>query len=129
MSRSDFIWVNFDHNFTAAAPTVTKTFLVHGYPFDTGYLLIQARDVEHGSHQISINNKQLPAFDIPPDSNNQWQTWMDRIPPDYLHTGQNIITINRTSRDDFLIANVAIHWRERTTVAVLTEPLVLTPTG
>lgn len=116
MARSDFRWVNFDEQFNAGNTEATRTFNVEGPPRDgrgdTGYLLIQAHDVENGNHQILLNGNHLPSFDIPEHGNQQWFTWMDRIPPGFLNQGQNRLTIRRSGNDDFFVANVVVHWRE-----------------
>lgn len=123
MPRSDFAWVNFDHTFTATEPQATKSFTVEGSPLAAsgpgspghaqavGYLLIQAFDVESPNHQVQINGKDLPSFDLPPE-NAAWQTWMDRIPPGFLQQGDNRLTIRRSGDNIFHVANVAVHWRE-----------------
>ena len=121
MARSDFTWVNFDEAFGGSTTEATRTFNIEGTPISTGYLLIQHFDVEVSGHQILINNRNLPSFDIPQhkDANNQWFVWMDRIPPGFMHQGENSITIRRRNCDTrpetcegFRVANVAIHWRE-----------------
>lgn len=123
MARSDFVWVNFDELFTDNNTAATREFTVQGNPISAGggngvkaegYLLIQARDVEANNHRILINNQELPSFDIPSDANDQWFTWMDRIPEGFLKVGQNRITIRRVANNDnFRVANVAVHWREQ----------------
>jgi len=132
MPRSDFAWVNFDHNFTAATPTATRTFQVDSPPVlaspddanrngqAVGYVLVQALDVENSGgapesqHRIQINAVDLPAFDLPVESG-AWQTWMDRIPPEVLNAGNNGLTIvhGGGDGDGFRVANVAVHWREQ----------------
>ena len=114
MARSDFMWVNFDEEFNTDTPAATRTFNVEGSPISTGFLLIQYFDVENSDHRILINDRDLPSFDIPAhkNANEQWFTWMDRIPPGFLRQGENRITIRRTSTERIGIANVAIHWRE-----------------
>jgi hypothetical protein len=120
--RSDFAWINFDEQFNSTNREATRAFAVEGEPVGTGYLLIQVRDVELSRHRILINGRDLPSFDIPADPENQvWRVWMDRIPPDFLRTGQNRLTIRRQADDPdvqgdteaFFVANVAVHWRER----------------
>lgn len=114
MLRSDFVWVNFDEQFNADNTVAHRTFFVNGNPLDTGYLLIQGFDIERGNHRIQINGVDLPSFDLPVQGgNNLWTTWMDRIPTGFLHAGNNRISIIRNGAEDFTIANVAIHWRER----------------
>ena len=114
MARSDFAWVNFDEEFNTDRPEATRTFNVEGNPTSIGFLLIQYFDVENKDYQILINDQDMPSFDIPAhkDKNEQWFTWMDRIPPGFLHQGENRITIRRTNTRRISIANVAIHWRE-----------------
>lgn len=119
MARSDFAWVNFDVNFNTPNESATRTFEVEGLPSGTGYLLIQAQDLDvpqGGSvtrHQIEINGQDLPSFDLPvQEGNNRWTTWMDRIPGGFLRRGVNRITIRRVGNDQFFIANVAVNWRE-----------------
>lgn len=115
MEHSDFKLINFDEQFNSNNTSATRTFTVDGNPIDTGYLLIQCFDVENNNHQILINNRDLPSFDIPTHNNNQWFTWMDRIPSGFLQQGQNRITIRRSStnpNDGFFVANVVINWRE-----------------
>ena len=46
MANSDFAWVNFDSDFTAANPVETRNFTVEGDPIGTGYLLVQARSLD-----------------------------------------------------------------------------------
>ncbi len=122
MARSDFAWVNFDQQFNSSTTQATRSFTVEGNPIGTGYLLIQAFDVERGNHQILINGQALPSFDIPTHGNRQWFTWMDRIPAKYLEPGTNRLTIQRMGAEDFFVANVAVHWRE-------TETSGLVPVG
>ena len=123
MLRSDFVWVNFDEQFVTTNPEASRTFQIDGKPVGTGYLLIQAFDVNGTGHRILINGHDLPSFDIPPqEGNGRWTTWMDRIPPTYLCQGRNTITIRAASGteppgplyvpDPFFVANVVIHWRE-----------------
>jgi hypothetical protein len=122
MTRSDFVWIVFDELLETTNPSVTREFEVEGRPVDTGYLLIQVRDVEVGTHRIFINDEPLPSFDIPPqEGEGRWTTWMDRIPEGFLQQGRNTITIRAASATDgllivadpFRVANVAVHWRER----------------
>lgn len=114
MARSDFTWVNFDEEFNTNTKEATRTFNIEGNPISTGYLLIQYFDVGLNGHRILINDRDLPSFDIPAhkDADLQWFTWMDRIPPGFMHQGENSITIRRIGSERFNIANVAIHWRE-----------------
>ncbi|WP_171236967.1 serine hydrolase domain-containing protein [Ruegeria sp. HKCCA6837] len=128
MSRlcTNFAWINFDEKFNGTNREATRTFAIEGEPVGTGYLLIQVRDVELSGHRLLINGKDLPSFDIPADPENQvWRIWMDRVPPNFLRSGQNRLTIRRqfddptTVRDAeaFFVANVAVHWREGTEIA------------
>jgi hypothetical protein len=114
MARSDFVVVSFNQTFNASNVIASETFTVEGTPTGPAYLLIQARDVEQGNHQIRINGVDLPDLDIPSHSNNsqEWFTWMDVIPAGRLESGQNTITIRRVANEDFRVNNVAIHWRE-----------------
>ncbi len=114
MARSDFTWVNFDNELNTGTPVATRTFNVEGNPTSIGFLLIQYFEAENNDHQILINDRDLPSFDIPANknANEQWFTWIDRIPPGFLHQGENRITIRRTSTEKIGIANVAIHWRK-----------------
>ena len=114
MARSDFTWVNFDDELNTGTPVATRTFNVEGNPTSIGFLLIHYFEAENNDHQILINDRDLPNFDIPANknANEQWFTWMDRIPPGFLHQGENRITIRRTSTEKIGIANVAIHWRK-----------------
>jgi hypothetical protein len=112
MARSDFVLVSFNQQFNENNTVATETFMVEGNPTGSGYLLIQARDVEQGSHRISINGEALPSFDIPTAGNNQWVTWMDRIPAGHLEPGENRITIRRVGAEDFRVNDVAVHWKE-----------------
>ncbi|MBW4656478.1 MAG: hypothetical protein KME20_26045 [Kaiparowitsia implicata GSE-PSE-MK54-09C] len=116
MARSDFAWVNFDFQFNAQNPSATRTFNLEGNPLGSGngYLLIQAFDVQGGNHRILINGRDLPSFDIPRQAgSNLWTTWMDRVPQNFLNSGENRITIRRVDPDDFTVANVLIQWREQ----------------
>jgi hypothetical protein len=112
--RAMFAWVNFDTQFLPSGPhSQARTFHVPGEPRYTGYLLIQAQDVESGSHAIAINGQDLPSFDLVPDATSgHWKVWMDRVPPGYLTQGTNRIEIRLVGNDSFTIANVAVHWRE-----------------
>lgn len=114
---SDYAWVNFDVKFTDSNPSASRTFNINDgiEPEFTGYMLIQAKDVEFGAHSIVVNDIPLPGFDIPTQAgNDHWTTYMDRVPPNVLRAGANRITINRnTSNDDFNVANIVVHWRQR----------------
>lgn len=113
MAQADFKWVNFDTNFNSSTTNASRTFTVDSTPAnDTGYLLVQAFDVERGNHRLRLNDKDLPSFDIPKHGDKQWFTWMDRIPPGFLKKGTNKLEILRMGQEDFTVANVAVHWRE-----------------
>ena len=120
MTRSDFVWVNFDESFNPLNNFASRRFWIDGSPTGAGYLLIQARDVDlpqassESFHRIQINGMELPAFDIPfQEGNQRWTTWMDNIPSGFLRYGLNWISIRRVSDvDSFDIASVAINWRE-----------------
>jgi len=113
MPRADFQFVRFNERFSDDNPRVTRTFTVEGTPLGSGYLLIQAHDVESDKHSISINGQALPRFDIPEGSGGKWQLWMDLIPAGFLTSGENRIMIARVKRNDnFFIASIAVHWRE-----------------
>ena len=93
--------------------TPVMYFHIEGVPTDDAYLLMQAFDVHSGGHRVLINGQDLSGFDIPPEPNG-WQTWMDAIDRSLLHQGINTLQIKRASGgDNFVIANVAVHWRER----------------
>ena len=110
MARADFNWLPFTHDFTENDPTLTVQFPIEGTPIDDGYLLIAAHNVTFQTHQISINNQELPGFDMPLHSG--WQTWMDHIPAGVLQSGINSITIVRMGNDDFTTKDIVVHWRE-----------------
>lgn len=104
--------------------TDTVEFTITGEPEGDGYLLIQTYDVGVYSHEIVINDRPLPAHDIPPHpAANKWQTSMDYIPARRLRNGVNKIKIVRGDNesttgkdkgdDNFYIQGVAIHWREK----------------
>jgi len=110
MARGDFNWIPFTHEFTENDPTLTVQFPIEGTPIDDAYLLITAHNVTFQTHQISINNQELPGDDVVLHSG--WQTWMDHIPSGVLHSGTNSITVTRIGNDDFLTKEVVVHWRE-----------------
>jgi hypothetical protein len=128
MALSAFEWVNFDFQSNSSrqqesrvfgiegnpssSQQETRFFTVEGTPRGDGYLLIQALNFEQGNHQILINDEALPSFDISTGGNNQWVTWMERIPERHLEQGENRITIRRVNGGNFRVANVAIRWRE-----------------
>ena len=104
MNNSDFVWLNFDKEFTAPNQEATRTFVIDGEPTlasqrgspisAEGYILIQAEDVGNSStdegdaitHRILINGKHLPSFDMV--DREGWNLWMDRIPKDFLKKGR-----------------------------------------
>jgi hypothetical protein len=110
MARGDFNWIPFTHEFTENDPTLTVEFPIEGTPIDDAYLLITAHNVTFQTHQISINNQQLPGDDLVLQSG--WQTWMDHIPSGVLQSGTNSITVTRMGNDDFLTKEIVVHWRE-----------------
>jgi len=113
MARSDFNYIPVNHFFTVNSPSITLQFPIEGNqnPIDDAYLLITAHNVSIQSHEIRINNSNLSGWDIP-IHNPGWQTWMDRIQPGVLHSGTNMITITRTSNDDFTVKDIVVNWRE-----------------
>lgn len=129
MLNSDFVWLNFDTEFTRPNQEATRTFRIDDEPTaasqsgssisSEGYLLIQAEDVGNSStdegdeitHRILINGKHLPSFDMV--DREGWNLWMDRIPKNFLKKGQNKLTIRRRAVDRFRVANVVVQWRER----------------
>lgn len=114
----DFSWIHFGVDFNINNTIATRSFTIEGNPLSegNGYLLIQALDIELDTHEILINDQNLPSFDLPGQLafNQLWMTWMDRVPQSFLRQGRNSITIRRTSADDFRIENVVVHWREQT---------------
>lgn len=117
MARADFQFVSINQEFSSQNPAVTKTFTVESQlgnlpipPIADAYLLITTRNVTLTGHQLSINNQQLPGFDLRPHEG--WATSMDHIPPGFLKAGQNSITIERIGNDDFSVGFVVVHWRE-----------------
>lgn len=129
MLNSDFVWLNFDTEFTRPNQEASRTFTIDDEPTAAsqsgssisaeGYLLIQAEDVGNSStdegdaitHRILINGKHLPSFDMV--DREGWNLWMDRIPKNFLKRGQNKLTIRRRAVDRFRVANVVVQWRER----------------
>jgi hypothetical protein len=88
-------------------------FPIEGTPIqDDAYLIIRAENVSQATHRITINNTELPNFDLPVHSG--WQSWVDHIPPGALQSGNNRIHIERVGNDDFDVAAVVVHWREAT---------------
>jgi hypothetical protein len=116
MAGSDFTWISFNHTFNGDGPSLTKTFSIEavGKPIDNAYLLIQVRSVSVITHSIEINGQELPSFDLvpAPSSSQAWLLWMDRIPPNFLKSGQNDIRITRKGNDNFEIGGVVVNWRE-----------------
>lgn len=134
MFNSDFVWLNFDKEFSRPNEEATRTFYIDEEPAaahprgqditSEGYILIQAEDVGDGidageetTHRILINGQHLPSFDMV--SEEGWNLWMDRIPKDFLKKGENRLTIRRRARDCFRVANVVVQWRERRGTASL----------
>ena len=119
MARSDYTLVPINQTLTENNPTVTRSFNIEGTPININnrldaYLLIQVRSVGDNRHRISINNRQLPGFDLPsaPGRSEAFLLWMDHIPANFLRSGRNTITITRTVNDNFEVRNVVVHWRE-----------------
>ena len=120
MTKSDFVWVNFNESFNPGNSFAFRNFFIDGTPISAGYLLIQVRDVDipqsssESPHQIRINGIHLPDFDIAfQEGNQRWTTWMDEIPRGFLQQGENSISITRGIGSDlFEVASVAINWRE-----------------
>ncbi len=117
MARSDYKLIQVQQNFTQSNPTFTTNFDIEGNPinnFVDAYLLVQVRGVADSRHRISINNRSLPDFDLPPAPGNSqsWLLWMDHIPTDFLRSGNNSITITRGANDNFEVNNVVVNWRE-----------------
>lgn len=133
MTNSDFAWLNFDEAFNAANPTATRGFRIDGVPVSAtqensditseGYILIQAEDVgrdntakddgDRAEHRILVNGRNLPAFDM--IAHEGWNLWIDRIPEGFLQQGDNRLTVARAPGDNFRIANIVVHWREKAT--------------
>lgn len=89
-----------------------KNFTIPGVPAGDGYLFIQAADVQKKGHKILINGTDLPGTDIDKTGGGKWRDVMDVIPSGVLHKGNNTIKIQGASGgDNFLIANVVVHWR------------------
>ena len=110
MARSDFNYIPFNHEFTENSPSLVVEFPIEGTPIDDAYLIITAHNVTFQTHQIFINNQELPGFDMP--LNNGWQTWMDHIPAGFLQSGTNSISVVRAGNDDFTTKDIVVHWRE-----------------
>ena len=101
-------WATFHGN-----QTPVKNFYIGQKPSADAYVLIQAYDVESSNHEIVINGVSLGGFDIPTTDEYRWQTWMDVIESGILKQGNNTIQIKRAGGgDNFVIAHVAIPWRE-----------------
>lgn len=146
MFNSDFVWLNFDQEFTQPNQEATRSFQIDDTPETAstaqsnisaeGFLLIQARDVGNSStdegdpitHRILINGRHLPSFDLV--DNEGWNLWMDRIPEGFLRRGTNRLTIRRRAVDRFRVANVVVQWRESTqSVGVLPDPVFVPAEG
>lgn len=94
--------------------TTVRNFVIDGRPVDNGYLIIQTYDVDSRRHEILINGQPLRGFDLPDKPTaKKWQTWMDIIETGFLRQGNNTIQIRSGShRDNFIIDNVVINWKE-----------------
>jgi hypothetical protein len=88
-----------------------------------GYIQMQVYGVQTGNARIKINGKNLPFFDIIPGvtepfENKYWRSWWDKIPENFLKSGQpNILEIESATlpsgeRDDIVIRDIVIHYRE-----------------
>ena len=95
--------------------TSERVFHIEGRPTGTGYITLQVYDVEQNDHQIKINGRFLPGYDIRPSGTKTWATWTDVIEHDVLRQGRNTIQIvrNRSDHDNFIIDNVIVHWKEQ----------------
>ena len=129
MFNSDFVWLNFDKEFTRPNEEATRSFYIDEEPTaahprgqgitSEGYILIQAEDVGVGAsepgdeltHRVLINGQHLPSFDMVAEDG--WNLWMDRVPENFLKKGENTLTIRRRAVDRFRVANVVVQWRER----------------
>ena len=103
----DVPWASFVGNQTSV-----RNFYVDGEPREA-YLIAQLYDVHASSHKILINGVDLSGFDLPREPGG-WQTWMDAINSGLLIQGNNTIQFVRdgSTGDNFVVGNVAIHWRE-----------------
>lgn len=104
-----------------------QAFTVDGNPLDEGYLLVQAWKVDADTHEIHINGKKLPGFGLP-ERKAGWMTWMHIIPAGALKKGANILRVKRNlkTKDNFVIGDVTVHWRERSLGGIATpaaEPI------
>lgn len=90
-----------------------KEFEIEGNPTG-GYLLMQVYDIHDSKHRVKINNNYLPGSTEVHGEPGRWETWMEEIPGGFLKKGNNTIQFVRDTSvgDNFLIATVAIHWRE-----------------
>lgn len=147
MFQGDFAWLNFDVTFDQPNEEATRSFVIDDSPVEAtpsnanisaeGFLLIQARnagaqpgaDGEVTPHEILINGRALPSFDIV--GRDGWNLWMDRIPDGILRRGTNRLTIRRITggdngNDRFRVANVVVQWRELPVSGgvVLPDPVV-----
>jgi hypothetical protein len=113
MARADFKFIVIGEVFNSQNTSTTKNFTIEsgaGAPIDTGYLLVQCRDVSSSNHKLSINGVELGSADLRPHAG--WSTQMDRIPTGFLKNGTNTITIERIGSDDFEVSVIVVHWRE-----------------
>ena len=101
-------WASFVGNQTSV-----RNFHIDNVPTGEAYLLVQTYDVHDSGHRIVINGVDLSGFDIPREAGG-WQTWMDAINSSLLIQGNNTIQIRRNtaSGDNFVVGNVAVHYRE-----------------
>lgn len=90
-----------------------KQFEVEGSPTG-GYLLMQVDDINDSNHNVLINGKNIPGSKDILGEPQRWETWMESIPSGFLKKGNNTLQIVRDTSvgDNFLVADVAIHWRE-----------------
>jgi hypothetical protein len=76
------------------------------------YVELQGYDVASYGHEIRVNDRSVPGFDVPPS--NGWQYWMDSLAGIDLQAGTNTLAIHRDvdSADEFVVGSVVVHWRE-----------------
>lgn len=113
MANADFNYIPINHHFTASDPSVTVNFPIEGSkpPVDDGYILINAHNVTQQLHKVLINDVELSGWDLPATSGG-WHTFMDRIQPGLLKTGNNTLRIVAVLGDDFTVKDAVVHWRE-----------------
>ena len=116
MIRADFQWVNFDTQFDDTETVEHRTFFVEGNPIGTGYLLIQARDVD-----INPNHREfklmrwiflLLTFPLKKAINVGLPGWIVFRMATYIPVSTGSLFVALGGADDFFVANVAVHWRE-----------------